>query len=272
MFLEYRRKQQENPSEMSIEQLVQRECDAFNEATGSLTGYDCPICKNKGAIFHADGMYTVSTECSCMAIRRTMNNIRRSGLEESMKTHRLDNFETKTPLQRKMKEVALGFLRDHERQWMYFGGQAGCGKTHLCTAVVGEFLRQGIEARYMLWQTESPRLKSAINDGEHYDALLLPFCTVPVLYIDDLLRPTLDDYGHKKQPSTGDLNLAFRIINDRYRNPSLITVISSEWTMDDLQRIDPGVGSRIYQRSKGNFLSISTDDRKNYRLVGEESL
>jgi DNA replication protein DnaC len=87
-----------------------------------------------------------------------------------------------------------------------------------------------------------------------------------VLYIDDLFKPVQDDTGERRQPNPGDIRLAFELLNFRYIHRDLITIISSEWTIDELQDIDPAIGGRVYQRSKDYCLTISREEYKNYRL------
>ena len=60
-----------------------------------------------------------------------------------------------------------------------------------------------------------------------------------------------------------DVNLAFEIINARYNTSGLITLISSERTLDELMRIDEATASRIYERTKQN--------RNHYNLAGKEN-
>ena len=82
-----------------------------------------------------------------------------------------------------------------------------------------------------------------------------------VLYIDDLFKT---EQG--KNPTTADINVAFEILNYRYRNPQLITLISSEKTIQELVRIDEAVGSRIFEMSRDFCVNIGKDIKKNYRL------
>jgi DNA replication protein DnaC len=97
--------------------------------------------------------------------------------------------------------------------------------------------------------------------------LISPLKAVQVLYIDDLFKPVYDDRGVRRQPSPGDISLAFEIINSRYiAGPSGVTIISSEWTMDELQRIDPATAGRIFQKAQDYCISITPGKGRNYRL------
>ena len=65
-------------------------------------------------------------------------------------------------------------------------------------------------------------------------------------------------------PTPADVNVAFEIINYRYNNPSLLTIISSELTEADLLDIDEAVAGRIFERAKS--ISISKNRDRNYRI------
>ena len=45
------------------EAYVQMQCDWYNATQGSLTGYDCPKCKNRGSVAVAKDGYQVMVEC-----------------------------------------------------------------------------------------------------------------------------------------------------------------------------------------------------------------
>lgn len=255
----------------SFEEHTQHQCDAMNETAGKLEDYDCPKCKNKGVIYFVgeDGEIKCR-KCSCMAIRASMARIRKSGLKNLLSIYTFDRFKTETPLQRQMKAAAERYLKDQTGSWFFVGGQSGAGKSHICTAIAGELLHRGEAIRYMLWKDESTKIKAAITDEKEYDRLVAPFKTVPVLYIDDLFKPTYDEHVRKRQPSAGDVSLAFEILNSRYiaglHGQRGITIISSECTMEELQRVDPAVGGRIFQMSQGYCISVTQGESKNYRL------
>ena len=247
----------------------QKESDVLNSLDGDLTGYDCPQCKNKGVIYLMDGNYVVSRECECMAVRRARALLQNSGLSEILKEYRLDNYKTGEKWQREFKSGAIRYLNDHDRKWFFAGGQPGVGKTHICTAMAAQFLEQGVPVRYMVWKEETTRIKGVINDESEYSKIINTLQSIPVLYIDDLFRPTKDDRGMKRPPTPGDINIAWDILNHRYIN-NLPTIISTERTIDELIDIDEAIGSRIYQRTKAYCFSFDTDRLKNYRLTGEK--
>ena len=126
-------------------------------------------------------------------------------------------------------------------------------------------------ARYMLWVRDSARLKMMVND-EAYEPALDDFRKVEVLYIDDFFKITKDGYGKETLPTSADIRLAYEIINYRYQHSELITIISSERFINEIEEIDSAVGSRIYEMSKGNVLNIAREKNRNYRLKDAEIL
>jgi DNA replication protein DnaC len=248
----------------------QRECDILNATPGDLPDFDCPDCLNRGVIYRVDGNYIVSRECHCMETRRSMWNIKKSGIASLLKQCTFENFRVESEWQKDLISGAKSFLTDHDGKWFYVGGQVGCGKTHTCTAMCGEFLKQGFAVRYMLWRDEVVKLKAVVNDDVEYPKLINPLKTAPVLYVDDFFKTgdELDRLGKtvKKKPTQADINVAFEIFNYRYINPKLITIISSERSINDLLECDEAVGSRIYQRTKDYCYYFRPDKAKNYRL------
>lgn len=112
----------------------------------------------------------------------------------------------------------------------------------------------GKAVRYMLWRDASAELKGLLTDGDEYQARIKPFKTVPVLYIDDFLKG-----GH----SDADIRLAFEILNSRYNDSALRTIISSELSLFEILGLDEATGGRIYERAKGYVIE---SPRENWRL------
>lgn len=235
--------------------------EVMNNAQGSLTGYDCPKCKNKGVIYYAKDGYEFFRDCECMEARRSLRRIERSGLKDALKKCTFESFVTENDFQKEMMFKAGSFIKHFKESWFFIGGQVGCGKTHICTAIVRKFLvGEGRNTRYLQWRDEIPKIKAKANSDE-YEELLKPWKTVDVLYIDDLFKT---EQG--KNPTTADVNIAFEILNYRYRNSQLITIISSERTIQEIVGIDEAVGSRIFEKSGNYCINISKDIKKNYRL------
>lgn len=228
--------------------------DEYNSQRGDLTGYQCAACRNRGnyAVL-VDGVMTMQL-CKCIEVRKSIRLIKEAGINPA---YTLKNFKVSSDWQRSLLGVANRFLLSPDC-WFYAGGQVGSGKTHICTGIVRELLQQGYPARYMLWRDASVKIKAVVNKPEEYAALVEPLKTIDILYIDDFLKSNAE-------PTSADFNLAFEILNARY-NRKLVTIISSEYYLDEVIQLDPSIGSRIYERSIGFQLNITRNSDRNYRL------
>lgn len=239
--------------------LARWRAEQYNDKTGTLVGLDCPACKNRGYFAQVDdeGRETLR-ECSCMAARRSLDRIKRSGLADLLTRYTLETWEVRDPWQ----EKALNMVRDFAKApegWFLASGRPGTGKSHLCTALCGLLLNGGMDVRYMLWRDESMRAKAAVTDAEEYARIVAPLKAACVLYIDDLFKT-----GRGQTPSPADVSLAFELLNARYNDGQKITIISTEYSVEALLDIDEAVGSRIYERSKKYYLCA--ENKKNWRL------
>lgn len=251
--------------------LLRLKADGFNRTEGEAKGYKCSKCRNKGvvALVVEDDVSArlVFRECKCMTIRDCIRKMERSGLKNIIKEYTFEKFVVSDPWQESVKTKAQEFAKSRSG-WFYIGGQSGSGKTHICSAICREFLLAGMEVRYFTWRDDVVRLKSLVNNTELYKKAIDEYKKVKVLFLDDLFKTGRAADGTKQQPTVADINLAFEILNFRYNNPDLITVISSECTLNDLLTIDEAVSGRIFERCGANFLSLKPDRAKNYRLKG----
>lgn len=240
----------------------------MNAQEGKMTeSGHCSACKDKGVIYYVKDDEIYSRDCGCIAMRRQFKRskmlIEKSGLKETLQTKTFDTFIADDDFTAMLKDKATRYLTNHSG-WFFIGGQIGCGKTHICTAMVAEFLlKQDKSVRYLQWREHAPKLKARVNELE-YDDLIGDYKTADVLYIDDLFKT---DSNRGAKITVGDINLAFELLNWRYQNAG-ITIISSEFTICELLAIDEAIGSRIYEKSKGFCTEVKTDPRKNYRLRG----
>ena len=260
----------------TFEQMTPREyeqfkADGLNASEGNLNdedGYNCSLCKNKGYIVsvreYSGGSYNqVCTPCKCAQIRKSIMRMKRSGLKDIIKDYTFEKFEDAEPWQKTIKKAAMDYAKE-PHGWFFLGGQSGAGKTHLCTAICREFLLSGKSVKYMLWRDDIVKIKGSVTDSEEYSKLIDEFKKVEVLYIDDLFKTgKTADQSHQR-PTAADISVAFEIINYRYNNPNLLTIISSELTEDELIDIDEAVGGRIYERAKA--FTIGRDRCRNYRI------
>lgn len=263
-------------SGLSFEEMTPREYEQFkvdglNATEGSRheeDGYHCNACRNKGYIIRVDeledgSLHQVCTDCKCVEIRNSIMRMKRSGLKDIIKDYTFDKFEDSEPWQKTIKAAAMEYAKSPDG-WFFLGGQSGAGKTHLCTAICRDFLLSGKSVRYMLWRDDIVKIKGAVTDSEEYSKIIDEFKRVDVLYIDDLFKTGKAADQSTQKPTGADISVAFEIINYRYNNPSLLTIISSELTEDELIDIDEALGGRIYERAKAFTIGRSRD--RNYRL------
>lgn len=242
-----------NPSDAEFEALLNRE-------PGDLKGYDCPTCLNRGFIWHVEGGEKWTEPCRCRETRAGLQRLKKSGLEAAAELCTFARFQTEEDWQKNMLKTAKSFLADKNRQWMFVSGQSGCGKTHICTATAVRLLKAGAKTRYMQWTTAARELQAAIFDEDTYNALIAPLKTTKVLYIDDLFKTP-----GNTPPSDKDFRLAFEILNARYNDPHLITIISTEHSLRALAEMDTALAGRIAERCGQYRVQIAVKPGRNYR-------
>jgi DNA replication protein DnaC len=240
----------------SLEIQIQR----YNDEQGTLKGQNCQLCKNKGYIMILDEGYTALKPCDCQKKRETRGIVEKSGMKKLIQDYTFETYDSKAMWQRIIKEKALAFIHD-QGHWFFIGGQVGAGKTHICTAIVNELMNLGNQTLYMLWRDEVVKLKTNLVEGSNYQTSIQAYKTIKVLYIDDLFK---SEKG--KSPSTADINIAFEILNARYQDKDLITIISSEKVIKELLIIDEAIGSRIYEMTGDYCVQLNNNERMNMRL------
>lgn len=259
---------------MTPEERAKFDVETYNAGVGTMDAneYDCKICLNKGMIMKAyqeNGTWiTRNSICVCQQTRNTIRRMKKSGLK-NIDDYTFAKFTASEPWQQKLKDAAIKYT-DAPQGWFFIGGQSGAGKTHLCTAICRDFMLNGKAVKYMLWRDDVVRLKGCVNDGDAYAAMMDEYKRCEVLYIDDLFKTGKGVDGQRQQPTGADINIAFEILNYRYNNPELLTVISSECTVDDIINIDEATGGRIFERATA--FSLKPDKSKNYRLKGVTEL
>ena len=245
---------------------MKQEVEVMNRQAGSLTDYDCPKCLNKGFIYKLketnDGFSKAeitATPCDCQKIRSEIARLKSSGLSRLVDKYKFSNFRADDKWQKVIKQSAKQYS-NNPTGWFYIGGQPGCGKTHICTAIVNELIKNGRSAKYMLWQDDIATLKGFANDIDNLDKMLNQFKRADFLYIDDFFKARQGE-----SVTTASVNMTFRIINHRY-NENLCTIISSELSIADIINIDEALGSRITEMCGNRAYFISRDTSKNYRF------
>lgn len=248
---------------------LQRIADRENRMKGhknAYDGFDCAQCQNKGYIMkvvQTDSIWElVQMTCICEKSRKSIRNLKASGLENVLKDYRFDNYIATETWQKAVLEKAKKYVNDEGQSWFFMGGQSGAGKSHLCSAVAIDLLRKGKEVKYMLWKSDSRKIKN--DNFDNGGTLIEYYKNVEILYIDDLFKVGKSHGADIQRPTGGDINLAFEIINSRVAQKKK-TIISSESTLVDLFDIDEAVAGRIKQMCGEYCLNISKGEGKNYR-------
>ena len=271
--------------QLSAAEYEQLKADSYNAKEGTLNqedGYDCRECKNKGYISEVRdfGIYVSETlvPCKCQRIRAAIHRLNKSGLKNIVKEYTFDKYEAEEQWQATLKEAAVKFCTtdaEADNHWLFIGGQTGAGKSHLCTAAAVKYIKKGYDVRYMLWIDEIIKIIIAkVNNPEAYEGMLKELKEADVLYIDDLFKKGKDESGNVKQPTEAEIRIAFEILNYRYNNPNLVTIISSERTVIDLCAIDEAIAGRISERTKaqGYCFNLKKDISRNWRLKGLQEI
>ena len=230
----------------------------YNLKQGNLTGFNCPVCRNKGHLMDiSEDGYLVTPMCECQTKRAVITNADRSNMGDLLKK-RFANFQPLEDWQKAMLKTARNFVADGGKGWFAVFGQTGCGKTHLCSAIANQLLGNGRQVVYMLWTTEIRQLKRLATDPQ-YDRIFDRFRTAEVLYIDDLFKGKVTE---------ADVQTCYDLLNCRYNNSRLTTILSSELSLSQIQQIDGAIAGRIKERCGVKFVTVSPDPAKNWRLKG----
>lgn len=252
----------------------------LNEHSGNSTPtaseqYNCPECKDTGWIrFERDG-YEFVEECPCRKSSRAKIRMENSGLKDVIHDYTFKSFHDEEPWQQAMLQKARKYVsvlksgKQRNLPWFFIGGPAGCGKTHICTAICGQLLAAGKSVRYMRWLREAPEIKAAITDREEYNRLIARYTACDVLYIDDLFK-SQNVEKPVPTPTEADVKLAFSILDERYVTDKP-TVISSEWyLLDEIMATDEATFSRVYQRTGGGSdynIRVAREPHRNWRIT-----
>ena len=251
---------------------LQCKVDLYNRSEGHLDeadGIDCPMCRNKGLIEEVRNdrrFYSIMVECECMKLRRSWKALQKRqpvGIRQKLS---LDSFAVSEDWQVRIRQRAERYVQDSSG-WLYIGGAPGCGKTHICSAICREFLRQNLRVRYMDWPKEVILFKAKVLEDEH-DSRIQELTEWDVLYIDDFLgaEGETDPDG---EPVDEDVKVAREVIEACSRSGKRV-VISSGWLLDELRGLDKDMGDRICERGRGYTLQVAREKGRDYRALSEE--
>ncbi len=243
------------------ETLAAKQVEWINEEDGNLNsedGFNCTKCRNKGYYAILQNGKPVAVRCDCIIKRRSIKQIKRSGLGEYLENYTFENWKRLDEIASEVGERA--WANKQTPNWFYIGGQSGAGKTHICTAICIEELRAGRQVVYKSWLETLRALKNAKTDERLYSKLMGELVGSQVLYLDDLFKGT--------NTTDSDIATTFEIIDGRYRANGK-TIISSERTIQDLYSIDAAIANRIIQKARGDIITIDKDQKTDRRASGD---
>ena len=217
---------------------------------------NCSKCNNTGWLFMTDSNGNEYAKvCECVKQRQSLARLERSGLSGLLEKYTFSRYEAKYDFQKYLLTKANNYLKEKDK-WFVVLGQSGAGKSHICTAICGELLKQGHEVRFMGWLTESVKLKQNVNNPEIYEPLMEDYKNCEILYIDDFFK--------NENITPADLRIANEIINYRcVANKQ--TIISSERLIGNLIEVDEAIIGRIIEMS-GEYVTQIIGKEKNWRL------
>lgn len=247
---------------LSDEEYLNFKLDCELKRVGTLNAednYNCDICLNRGyipKIYDGDIVYD---RCKCMKVRKSIRILKASGLEGSIK--KLSDFQITEKWQADIKTRAYEFIVDNEASCFYLGGQTGAGKTHICSGIAREYIKQGYDTRYIMWVDMIERMKDYRDSGR--ERYIEDINAAKVLYIDDFFKPDKNNPSYNRT----DIINTFKVIDKRYKANDKITLISSELLIRELSAVDEATAGRIIEMSKGIYgIDIPKNEGRNYRL------
>ena len=249
-------------------EFLQWQCDTYNASQGDLQGYDCPECLNRGYFELIRDDTSFMRECRCMKIRRNLERLKKAGFIGQSERFTFENYRASSEWQKKAKATAERYVNENPDKWLFFGGQSGCGKTHLCTAVCMELIRQEHDVKYVQWRDIVHYLEANRFKEEKYSSKITELKDIEILYIDDFLKTT-HKIREKPAPSETEMNIAYEIINARVVSGNK-TIISSEMHVRDISCLDEATGGRISENSEGFQIQINYQENRNYRFFGKD--
>lgn len=243
----------------------------YNKSVGSLNeadGINCDKCHNKGFIAIVEDDYIKMRECECMKKRKVVTNIKSSGLGRLLEEKSFENFRTEGngDWRNIAKRRCMNYSESKGKEWLYVGGQSGCGKTHLCTAVCKRLIERGYTVKYYLWMDLVNEYNSSRYDNAKHMSFREKITAPEVIYIDDFLKTMGGGDDKNGKPSDLSLYLAYEVISLR-DNIKKKTIISSEFLIEDVANFDRSIAGRIIENTPSEYkVLVNIDKDKDYRL------
>jgi len=197
--------------------------------------------------------------CTCQAARlaaRRAHSLNSLGTLTLYARHTFDAFQADRPDlppdERRRLIRALGRARayaDDPRGWLLLFGNHGSGKTHLAAAIANHRVAVIQQPALLLTVADLlDHLRAAYSpqSAVTYDARFDAIRTAPLLVLDDLGAHSATTWAQEK---------LHQLLDHRYVG-HLPTVITTALTLDELERHDPRLFTRILDRNHCTHLPI----------------
>ena len=227
--------------------------------------FDCPKCQDRElVVFELDGD-VLAKQCDCVPVKKYKRILAKSGISAEFQQKGFKNFVGETQELQEALETAKKYAQEFTESAsdlysIMFLGQPGSGKTHLAIAIANNLMYQRIPVKYVIYPEIIRQLKACKNQNEEYDQIMDELKNVDVLLIDDLFKFA----ARNGRINDTDLDIMFELVNHRYFTKKPI-IISSEFTTDELYKVDQALGSRLIEMASGRIIIFKGSDL-NWRL------
>ena len=145
----------------------------------------------------------------------------------------------------------------HPEGWLLYTGPSGCGKTHLAVAIAGQALSQGRPVFFAFVPELLDHLRSTFSPDSPigYDELFEQIKTVPLLILDDLGAENSTVWAEDK---------LYQLVVHRHE-ARLPTVITTSFSLDDLERTKPRIASRLVDSMVVDWQPVAAPNYRDQR-------
>jgi DNA replication protein DnaC len=145
----------------------------------------------------------------------------------------------------------------HPEGWLLYTGPSGCGKTHLAVAIAGQAQLQGRPVFFAFVPELLDHLRATFSPDSPigYDELFEQIKTVPLLILDDLGAESSTAWAEEK---------LYQIVVHRHE-ARLPTVITTSFSLDDLETTKPRIASRLVDSMVVDWQPVAAPNYRDQR-------